>query len=76
MNHPVCSFPGTICGVRFRRLRRVGHYALKGLLNHREKDVTGGYVQIDVERLREPMQRIEDFVLKSAGVKAGKSATR
>jgi integrase len=54
----------------------VGHYALKRLLNHRVKDVTGGYVQIDVERLREPMQRIEDFVLKSAGVKAAKSATR
>lgn len=47
----------------------VGHYALKRLLNHRVKDLTGGYVQIDVERLREPMQRIEDFVLKSAGVK-------
>ena len=47
----------------------VPHYALKRLLNHRVKDVTGGYVQIDVDRLRKPMQEIEDFVLKNAGVK-------
>lgn len=46
-------------------------YALKRLLNHRMTgDVTAGYMVADVERLRRPMQQIEDFILKAAGVKA------
>lgn len=45
-------------------------YALKALLNHKTgADVTRGYIISDVERLREPMQRIEDFILKAAGVR-------
>jgi len=45
-------------------------YALKRLLNHKQSsDVTAGYVVIDVERLRKPMEKITDFVLKAAGVK-------
>lgn len=45
-------------------------YALKRLLNHADgNDVTAGYLVIDIERLRGPMQRITDFVLKSAGLK-------
>jgi len=45
-------------------------YSLKKLLNHSgSKDVTGDYIQIDEERLREPMQKITDFVLKSAGLR-------
>ena len=44
-------------------------YALKALLNHTTgADVTGGYLVINTERLREPMQRVCDFILKSAGV--------
>lgn len=44
-------------------------YALKALLNHTTgQDVTGGYLVISTERLREPMQRISDFILKTAGV--------
>lgn len=48
-------------------------YALKRLLNHtpQDADVTAGYVVIDVERLREPMQRITDFMLKAAKVRPG-----
>ena len=47
-------------------------YALKALLNHKGgSDVTGGYLIITTERLRAPMEKIEDFVLKAAGVKAG-----
>lgn len=44
--------------------------AVKRLLNHSTAgDVTlTHYVHMDVERLRTPMQRIEDFILKSAGV--------
>ena len=45
-------------------------YALKWLLNHANgADVTAGYIVANVERLREPMQKITDFVLKSAGLK-------
>ncbi|HNB90686.1 MAG TPA: integrase family protein [Plasticicumulans sp.] len=45
-------------------------YALKRLLNHKSgADVTAGYIVIDTERLREPMQRITDFMLKAAGVR-------
>lgn len=45
-------------------------YALKRLLNHKTgSDVTAGYVIVDVERLRRPMQQITDFILKAAGVR-------
>jgi integrase len=43
-------------------------YAVKALLNHRGGDVTAGYVVASVERLREPMQKITDYVLRCAGV--------
>lgn len=40
-------------------------YALKRLLNHKmASDVTAGYIIIDVERLRKPMQMITDYLLK------------
>ena len=46
-------------------------YALKKLLNHKNKaDVTAGYLVIDVERLRKPMQLITDHLLILMGVKA------
>lgn len=35
---------------------------LKKLMNHASGDVTAGYVGGSVERLREPMQRIADFI--------------
>ena len=39
-------------------------YALKRLLNHADgSDVTAGYIVANVERLREPMQKITDFIL-------------
>lgn len=40
-------------------------YALKRLLNHRNSsDVTGGYIIMDVERLRGPVQRIAERILE------------
>jgi integrase len=42
-------------------------YALKRLLNHAMPDVTAGYIVADIERLRKPMQKITDFILKAAG---------
>lgn len=48
----------------------ISAYSLKRLLNHKmRQDVTAGYVITDVERLREPMQRITDFILRAVGVK-------
>ena len=45
-------------------------YALKRLLNHANgADVTAGYIVANVERLREPMQKITDYILKMAGLK-------
>ena len=49
----------------------LGLYTLKALINHSTKktgDVTEGYIQIDIERLREPMQRITSYILGLAGV--------
>lgn len=40
-------------------------YAVKRLLNHKmTHDVTAGYIMRDVERLRKPMQRITDYLIK------------
>lgn len=40
-------------------------YALKRLLNHRtDSDVTGGYIVMDVERLRTPVERVADRILE------------
>lgn len=36
----------------------IPHYALKRLLNHKSTDVTAGYIVIDVDRLRDPMEKI------------------
>lgn len=44
-------------------------YALKRLLNHKmTQDVTAGYIVMDVERLRVPMQKITDHLLKLVGI--------
>jgi integrase len=40
-------------------------YALKRLMNHKmSNDVTAGYIIVDVERLRKPMQHVTDYILK------------
>ncbi|CAK0776088.1 Integrase [Gammaproteobacteria bacterium] len=45
-------------------------YALKRLLNHStDADVTAGYIVSTPERLREPMQKITDYLLKAGGLK-------
>lgn len=47
-------------------------YAVKGLLNHKTSgDITAGYIQITVERLREPMQQITDYFLRKGGIRGG-----
>ncbi|WP_031437030.1 tyrosine-type recombinase/integrase [Methylobacter tundripaludum] len=48
----------------------ISSFAVKALVNHKSgDDVTSGYIQLNVERLRKPMQTITDFILKSAGIK-------
>jgi hypothetical protein len=43
----------------------ISAYALKNLLNHKSSnDVTAGYIISNPERLRIPMQRITDHLLK------------
>jgi len=50
----------------------ISAYAVKRLLNHKMRDdLTAGYIVIDVERLRKPMQAITDYTLKAAGRLAG-----
>lgn len=50
----------------------IGAYTLKRMLNHTIQggDVTAGYIVLTVDRLREPMQRIEDKLLTDAGLKS------
>ena len=43
-------------------------YALKRLLNHRDpNDVTAGYIVSSVDRIREPMTKISQFLLSQTG---------
>lgn len=45
----------------------ISHYTLKALLNHKysSEDVTGGYIIINPERLREPVQQITNAIIKN-----------
>jgi integrase len=51
----------------------IGPYTLKRMLNHtiEGNDVTAGYIVPTTDRLRTPMQLIEDQILRDAGVKSG-----
>ena len=44
----------------------LSRYTIKDLLNHKreDSDVTGGYIVLEVERLRGPMQKITDALLE------------
>lgn len=47
----------------------ISAYSLKRLLNHKmNNDVTAGYIIKDVERLRDPMQKITSYLLKCMGL--------
>ncbi|ALG67358.1 tyrosine-type recombinase/integrase [Beggiatoa leptomitoformis] len=44
----------------------ISSYAIKRLLNHKQnQDVTAGYIVVDVERLREPMEKITAVILQA-----------
>jgi integrase len=46
----------------------IPYLTLKRLMNHKVADVTGQYVQHDLERLRQAMQQVENFIIANAGV--------
>jgi integrase len=48
--------------------QKLSGYTIKRLLNHSDGDVTAGYIQHPLEKLREPMEMVENFVLRSAGL--------
>ena len=55
----------------------ISSYTLKRLLNHKnQRDVTAGYIVLNVERLREPMQRIADYILRAAKMEENRSSHR
>lgn len=48
-------------------------YAVKRLVNHKmRQDGTAGHIVTDVQRLRAPMQKICDYLLKAGSIKEGK----
>jgi len=54
----------------------ISAYAVKRLVNHKmSSDITAGYIVTDVERLRLPMQKITDYMLKCAGYKPSATIT-
>lgn len=59
----------TFASIANNHIAGITNFTLKKLLNHSEDDVTAGYIQFEIESLRRPMQMIEDYILKQAGVK-------
>lgn len=54
----------------------ISYAALKRLLNHSDgNDVTGGYLQITTDRLRDPMERISKKLMELMGVPVPKVET-
>jgi integrase len=48
-------------------------YALKRMLNHSDgADVTAGYIVASVERLREPMEKVAEYLARAMGIKPTK----
>jgi integrase len=48
-------------------------YALKRMLNHSDgSDVTAGYIVGNVERLREPMQKVTDYLMRAMNIEPTK----
>ncbi len=42
----------------------ISYYTVKRLLNHKSADVTAGYIQHNIENLREAMQAVTDYILR------------
>lgn len=46
----------------------ISYYTVKRLLNHKSADVTAGYVQHNIEKLREAMQAVTDYILSHVNI--------
>lgn len=46
----------------------ISYYTVKRLLNHSTADITAGYIQHDLDKLREAMQSVTDYILDCVGV--------
>lgn len=54
----------------------ISAYALKRLVNHKTShDVTGGYIVLGIEQLRDPVQKIEDYILEKVDEKRRRRLT-
>jgi integrase len=63
--------------VNHRLERNFSAYTVKRLLNHSSGgDVTQGYIQFGIEDLRDPMQAVESFVLRCAGLESSATIIR
>jgi integrase len=60
----------TFAGIVNHHLERsLSAYTIKRLMNHSSgNDVTAGYIQHSIETLRQPMEMVELFVLRTAGL--------
>ena len=59
-------YPARLAPHLHHRRRKTGHFRVKHKMSG---DVTAGYIISDVERLREPMQKISTQMLKTIGIK-------
>lgn len=60
----------TFVTITNNHVKGLSAYTIKRLMNHStdSADVTAGYIVLDAEALRDPMQQIEDFILRAGGV--------
>jgi integrase len=61
--------------ITIAEMLEVPPYSLKSLVNHSTGDVTAGYIISNIERLREPMQRITSYMLQLMGAPCPESGS-
>lgn len=60
----------TFLTITNNHVKGLSAYTIKRLVNHAtdSADVTAGYIVLDAEALRDPMQQVETFILRAAGI--------
>lgn len=67
INHGFCMHDLRRTYITIAESLDIPHYALKRLLNHRtDNDITGGYIVINADRLRDPVERVAQKILEMA----------
>jgi integrase len=46
----------------------ISYFTVKQLLNHKTADVTAGYIQHDMNKLRQAIQAVTDYVLNQVRI--------